>query len=88
MAFGGSAASADIIIPKGVVIAYPITGSTVGTEGIDLGYCQEAALEIAEERREVYTARDSSRAKIVDRVVQTDYSIRSQLFQITLITWP
>ncbi len=84
MALKGSAQGSDIIIPKGVVVCYPIVSDVVDVDGgIDLGYCQEAELGITETTREVYSARDASMAKAVDKVVKTDYSLPLQLMSVS-----
>lgn len=84
MALKGSAQGSDIIIPKGVVVCYPIVSDVVDVDGgIDLGYCQEAELGITETTREVYSARDATMAKAVDKVVKTDYSLPLQLMSVS-----
>jgi len=79
----GSQSASDILIPKGVVIAYPIVGGAVDADGgIDLGYCQEADMKVSEETRTKYTARDASKTKIIDRVIKTDYELPLKLMSV------
>lgn len=83
MALKGAASGVDIIIPKGVVICYPVTSGVVDVDGgIDLGYCQEAELGITETTRQVYSARDASMALAIDKVVKTEYSLPLQLMSV------
>lgn len=83
MALKGSASGTDILIPKGVVICYPVASGVVDVDGgIDLGYCQEAELGITETTRQVYSARDASLALAVDKVVKTEYSLPLQLMSV------
>lgn len=82
----GSAQSKDITIPKGIVICYPIINNVVDTDGgIDIGYCQEAEMGIAESSRQVYSARDSSKALAVDKVTKTDYSLPLQVMSVNAV---
>lgn len=84
MALKGAASGADIIIPKGVVICYPVTSGVVDVDGgIDLGYCQEAELGITETTRQVYSARDAAMALAIDKVVKTEYSLPLQLMSVS-----
>jgi hypothetical protein len=84
MSLKGTAHGKDIIIPKGVVICYPIASGVVDVDGgVDLGYCQEAELGITETTRQVYSARDASMAMAVDKVVKTEYSLPLQLMSIS-----
>ena len=71
----GSTRSRDIVIPKGVCVCYPIIGGGLSAEGIDLGWCQEAKLSVAEEVKQIYSARDASRALAAERVTKRDYSL-------------
>jgi hypothetical protein len=83
MALKGSASGADILIPKGVVICYPVASGVVDVDGgIDLGYCQEAELGVTETTRQVYSARDASLALAIDKVVKTEYSLPLQLMSV------
>jgi len=80
MGITGSANSSDIIIPKGIVIAYPISSGVVDIDGgIDLGYVQESSMTIAETTRKVFSARDKGAPVAVDKVTQTDYSLPMQV---------
>ncbi len=84
MSLKGSASGNDIIIPKGVVIAYPISSGVVDVDGgVDLGYCQEAEFGITETTRQVYSARDASMAMAVDKVVKTEYALPLQLMSVS-----
>jgi hypothetical protein len=83
MALKGATYSKDIVVPKGVAVVYPIIDGVVDADGgIDLGYCQEGSLKITEEMKEKYTARDKSRAKIIDKVVKTDYTMPMKLVSV------
>jgi hypothetical protein len=84
MSLKGAASGQDIMIPKGVMICYPIVSGVVDVDGgIDLGYCQEAELGVSETTRQVYSARDASMAMAVDKVVKTEYSIPLQLMSVS-----
>ena len=65
----------DILIPRGVIIAYPISGGVVSDDGLDLGFCMETDLKIIDAVKNRYSARDAEKSKIYERVVRTDYSI-------------
>jgi len=71
----GSQTVDDVTVPKGIVIAYPIVGGAVVEEGIDLGYCMESELRVADTTKNRYSPRDGAKKKIYERVIQTDYSL-------------
>jgi len=75
MGMKGSQTSGDLVIPKGIVVAFPIVNDVVQADGIDLGYCMETDLSVTETKKSRFTARDSSLAKIYEKVTKTDYSI-------------
>jgi len=75
MAIQGIQTIDDVTVPKGIVIAYPIINNAVVNEGIDLGYCMETELKIADTVKNRYSPRDGTKKKIYERIVQTDYSI-------------
>jgi len=65
----------DVLIPRGVIIAYPISAGAVSDDGLDLGFCMETDLRIIDAVKNRYSARDGEKSKIYERVVRTDYSI-------------
>jgi len=75
MVLKGSQTIDDVTVSKGLVIAYPIVDNAVVNEGIDLGYCMETELRVADTMKNRYSPRDGAKKKIYERVVQTDYSI-------------
>jgi len=75
MSLKGSQTVDDVSVSKGLVIAYPIVDNAVVNAGIDLGYCMETELRIADAVKNRYSPRDGTKKKIYERVVQTDYSI-------------
>ena len=75
MVLKGSQTVDDVTVSKGLVIAYPIVNNAVVNEGIDLGYCMETELRVADTIKNRYSPRDGTKKKIYERVVQTDYSI-------------
>jgi len=82
MALKGSQQADDLLIPKGIVLAFPIVDGAVQKEGIDLGYCQETDLRVAESVKSRYTARDGSKSKIYEKVIKTDYSIPMTIISV------
>jgi len=75
MVMKGSQSIDDVLIPRGIIIAYPISAGVVSNDGIDLGFCMETDLKIIDAVKNRYSARDAEKSKIYERVVRTDYSI-------------